>query len=216
MTDTKNDITDSIPDSDHAPERPTGDLPGEVSGASGEGWANLSAPTTDANAAIAPAPVAPPVDNDYVAPGAEQFTSAPAPQPPIEPPKVTPSPAPSPEPTPSPATSSSATADQTPEPAAADAPAPLIMPTVGRVVWYWPKGTASTDGEQPQAGLVTFVHDAHTVNLVTFGHDGFPLPRHSAHLVQPDEPAPTKGGYACWMPFQVGQARAARQSPAAA
>lgn len=172
-------------------------------------------------------PIAPPVDNDHVAPGAEQFGSAPAPTPqpepekpaPTEPPKVTPSPAPSPEPTPSPAAatadSSSATTDQTSGPATVDPPPTLIMPTVGRVVWYWPHGAATGDGEQPYAAHIVYVSDAHRVNLLTFSHDGFPMPRLGAHLVQPGEPAPAKGGYATWMPFQVGQARALQQPPAA-
>lgn len=114
-------------------------------------------------------PAQPPVDNEHVAPGAEQFATA--------------------------------------------APKPvLISPTVGRVVWYWPSVKAVNDGEQPRAAILTYVQDDHTVNLVSFGHDGFPLPHLSIRLLEVDEPAPASGHFACWMPFQAGQAKSA-QSP---
>lgn len=93
------------------------------------------------------------------------------------------------------------------------APRPvLIRPTVGRVVWYWPNAKAVNDGEQPRAAILTYVQDDHTVNLVSFGHDGFPLPHHGIRLLEVDEPAPASGHFACWMPFQAGQAKSA-QSP---
>ena len=114
-------------------------------------------------------PPAPPVDNDHVAAGAEQFATA--------------------------------------------APKPvLIKPTVGRVVWYWPSAKAVNDGEQPRAAILTYVQDDHTVNLVSFGHDGFPLPHRGIRLLEVDEPPPASGHFACWMPFQAGQAKSA-QSP---
>jgi hypothetical protein len=76
----------------------------------------------------------------------------------------------------------------------------IITPTVGRVVWVhrW----ASLDTSQPEAALVTYVHDDRLINVCGFDANGHPFQLTSLVLVQADDPKPEE--YAEWMPYQKG------------
>lgn len=90
----------------------------------------------------------------------------------------------------------------------------IIKPTVGRKVWYRPVGDsvrrhfALIDQAQPCDATITYVWNDRMVNLAVVGHTGIPCALGSVQLLQPGDPVPplVSGGYAEWMPFQVGQA----------
>lgn len=97
----------------------------------------------------------------------------------------------------------------------------MIKPTVGRQVWYRPFGHNRTllgvwDDTQPCAATVTYVWNDRMVNLQVLSpaHEK-PQNFTSVQLLQDDDVAPQleHGGYAEWMPYQVGQARAQTESP---
>lgn len=85
----------------------------------------------------------------------------------------------------------------------------MIKPTVGRVVWFYPLGHQPY--EQPLAAIVAHVWSDTCVNLAIFDANGVPMPKPptSVLLVQPEAEVPAGGHYCAWMPFQVGQAKAA-------
>ncbi len=82
----------------------------------------------------------------------------------------------------------------------------MIKPTVGRVLWYYPKGRKA--GEQPQAAMIAHVWSDTCVNLAIFDDNGCPLavPPTSVLLVQEGAEVPSGGRYCTWMPYQQGQA----------
>lgn len=82
----------------------------------------------------------------------------------------------------------------------------MIKPTVGRVVWFYPAGASHED--QPQAAMVSYVHSDTLINVGGFDHSGEPFSARSVLLLQ-DEGSygnPGGGAWACWMPYQKGQA----------
>lgn len=84
----------------------------------------------------------------------------------------------------------------------------IISPTIGRIVWFWAKGSdALVEGNQPEAAMVTYVHTDRMVNLMVIDHSGS-LVRgvKSVELAQPEDTRPTDGCFCEWMPYQVGQA----------
>jgi hypothetical protein len=81
----------------------------------------------------------------------------------------------------------------------------MIKPTVGRIVWY--RQLDGVHDEQPFAAILTYVHSDRLVNLVVFDHFGIGKTRASVQLVQEGDPTPEVGGYAEWMPYQIGQAK---------
>lgn len=83
----------------------------------------------------------------------------------------------------------------------------MIKPTIGRVVWFRPSGI-SLD-RQPLTALICFVHDDNCVNLAIFDDLGRASHKASCYLYQGDTDIPT-GDYCEWMPYQVGQAKAAQ------
>ena len=99
---------------------------------------------------------------------------------------------------------------------------PDIPPNPGRVVWYWPSAyDASPQGHnmavidgprQPMAATVAFAWSNHLVNLSVIDHIGRQHVVMSVPLMQPsDEPRLiAEGGFAEWMPYQIGQAAKAR------
>jgi len=87
----------------------------------------------------------------------------------------------------------------------------VIQPTVGRVVWYYP--TKEQD-DQPQAALVTYVHDDRLINVGGFDHAGHPFQRTEVQLLQDDDKP--EGFHAMWMPYQKGQAAKTEELEAAA
>lgn len=80
----------------------------------------------------------------------------------------------------------------------------MISPTVGRVVWVI-RPRETTDIEQPEAAFVTYVHSDRMINVAGFDHNGNPFKMTSLTLVQDDDPKP-EWEFACWMPYQKGQA----------
>lgn len=82
----------------------------------------------------------------------------------------------------------------------------MIVPTVGRIVWYYPQGEASGP---PLAAIVTQVWSNTCVNLAIFLRSGTPLssPPTSITLVQDDAARPENGNFCTWMPYQIGQAK---------
>lgn len=86
---------------------------------------------------------------------------------------------------------------------------PIISPTIGRKVWYWPVNEKDVDVFNPAVPLdatVIYPWGDGCVNLRVTDHGGRTHFRASALLVQPGYPVPTAGSYATWMPYQVGQA----------
>lgn len=90
---------------------------------------------------------------------------------------------------------------------------PIVMiPTVGRVVWYYPgqNDPLSVRGVQPLAAHVCRVWSDRMVNLMVIDPDGNPTPRTSVPLVRPGDEAPGDStSYCSWMPYQVAQAQKA-------
>jgi hypothetical protein len=89
---------------------------------------------------------------------------------------------------------------------------PMIPPTPGRIVWFYPStnvgssGFASPAEGQPLAAIVARVWSDSCVNLTVFDANGVPHSRTSVVLVQDGSPKPAGGHYAEWMPYQKGQA----------
>lgn len=94
-----------------------------------------------------------------------------------------------------------------------------IVPTVGRVVNFWPGAgdpLARLDIKQPLPAIVAYVHpDASYLNLAVFDANGVANSRTSVLLVQDGEPKP-EGSFAAWMPYQTGQAAKTQALEAAA
>lgn len=86
--------------------------------------------------------------------------------------------------------------------------APIIEPTVGRIVIFRPNGVAGIE----QAAIVTAVHDPRLINLFAFP----PRAHETAHtiegvqLLQHGDRIPD-GPFAEWMPYQKGQAAKAEK-----
>lgn len=100
---------------------------------------------------------------------------------------------------------------------------PIIKPTVGRRVWYWPsdydRGLMSAarpetaiqanDATQPCDAGVVYVHSDRMVNLTVADHNGNMHRRASVHLLQEGDVRPDHRTYAFaeWMPYQAAQAK---------
>jgi hypothetical protein len=74
----------------------------------------------------------------------------------------------------------------------------MITPTVGRVILI--KRNDTLDPKQPEPGIITYVHENGTINVVGFTHAGVPFTRTSFPLAQDDERM--DGEHAYWMPYQ--------------
>jgi len=90
-------------------------------------------------------------------------------------------------------------------------PNPIIIPTVGRVVWFYPASNTAESGfvrnesGGPYAAIIARVWNDKMVNLTVFDANGAPHSRTSVTLVQGDDAAPDSA-FCGWMPFQKGQA----------
>lgn len=87
-----------------------------------------------------------------------------------------------------------------------------ITPTVGRKVWFYSTSSIFTklDKKTPMDATVTYVHEDGTVNLSVTDHTGISNTRRNVSLSDPqDHDSHENGEYATWMPYQVGQAKAA-------
>lgn len=82
----------------------------------------------------------------------------------------------------------------------------MIVPTIGRVVWYWEGGPHGPDN-QARAALVAYVWTDRMVNLAVFDPNGIPYNRTSVRLLQEGEAIDPGEEYAEWMPYQIGQAK---------
>jgi hypothetical protein len=81
----------------------------------------------------------------------------------------------------------------------------MITPTVGRVVWVI-RPFDTVDIKQPEAAFITYVQsDSRYINVAGFNGNGDPFHRIYLRLLQDDEAKP-EGDFACWMPYQKGQA----------
>ena len=101
------------------------------------------------------------------------------------------------------------------EPTAAPAPAvtpAVIMPTVGRRVWYWPSlndlgqgvpNMVHTDAAQPLDAGICYVWNDRLVNLTVADQNGHMHRRFSVRLLQAGEQPMIGEAYAQWMPFQA-------------
>lgn len=91
---------------------------------------------------------------------------------------------------------------------------PVIPPTIGRVVWFYPAtnsaeaGFAPPPAGEPLAAVIAHVHGPAMVNLAVFDANGVAHSRTSVLLCQDGEALPERGRYCAWMPFQKGQAKA--------
>lgn len=94
----------------------------------------------------------------------------------------------------------------------------IIKPTVGHVVHYYPSGKSPVRGDQPMPAIVAAVWSDTCVNLAIFDRNGCPIqtPPTSILLIQEGNEVPSGGNFCCWMPYQVGQAKAQQATPAAA
>ena len=83
----------------------------------------------------------------------------------------------------------------------------LIVPTVGRVVWFEPGQSVlfNKRGEQPMAAQIVFVHGDRLVNLSVFDHTGQQYAVKNVPLVQEDDAYQSDKQHCHWMPFQIGQ-----------
>jgi len=89
------------------------------------------------------------------------------------------------------------------------APAPFIIPSVGRDLWYHPSaydksgpGGMVAAGDQPLTAKIVAVHNDRMVNLVIYDYNGNAHRRTSVKLLQGHDDAPENGGYAEWTPQQ--------------
>lgn len=95
----------------------------------------------------------------------------------------------------------------------------VIVPTVGRRVWYYPsdydRGLLADKPEsviqgstsQPCDAGVVYVHSETLVNLLVADHNGYTHRRTSVTLVQPEHEVPQGVAYCTWMPYQVQKHR---------
>lgn len=83
----------------------------------------------------------------------------------------------------------------------------MIKPTVGRVVWYYPRGQVqAAAGYQPNAAIVVQVEHDRKVNLTWFNESGVAESAICVRLLQDDDVPLGAEAYAVWMPYQLGQA----------
>lgn len=89
---------------------------------------------------------------------------------------------------------------------------PVIKPTVGRVVWFYPSQNTDEagfarhpDGGGPYAALIAHVWNDHMVNLSVFDANGAAHPRTSVPMLHGECDVP-EHAFCGWMPYQKGQA----------
>jgi hypothetical protein len=88
----------------------------------------------------------------------------------------------------------------------------MITPTNGRIVWYTPGpdfAGVQHDRSKPLAASVCHVWGDRCVNLDVTDSNGAHWPVTSVTLLQDEDTGNSWGGFAEWMPFQKGQAKAA-------
>ena len=92
----------------------------------------------------------------------------------------------------------------------------MIKPTIGRKVWYFVNsaeglnGIHSNDLSTPLDANIVYVHSDTCVNIAGFDHNGTPFARTSVPINI--ENGGGASAWVEWMPYQVGQAKAAETS----
>lgn len=87
----------------------------------------------------------------------------------------------------------------------------MIKPTIGRVVCLYFYGKTQVDaGEQPYAAIIAHVLSDEQVNLAYFDANGVARNLTAVTLYQGEGEHP-EGSFAMWMPYQIGQAKAAAE-----
>ena len=81
----------------------------------------------------------------------------------------------------------------------------MIKPSIGRVVWYHPAGSSSTD--QPNAAIIAHVWSDTCVNLAVFSANGEASFQTSVFLYDPETTPRPFCSYAEWMPYQKAVAK---------
>lgn len=91
-----------------------------------------------------------------------------------------------------------------------------IKPTVGRKVWYRPNeydksgpGGMACGLDKPLDATIVCVHCDTMINVVIFDANGNMHKRSSVTLWDGEGSPPSGQSYCEWMPFQLGQAKAA-------
>lgn len=90
---------------------------------------------------------------------------------------------------------------------------PIIAPTVGRVLWYYPSANSvesgfsrHPDGGGPYAALIAHVWSDQLVNLTVLDANGAAHSRTSVPLLQGAQTDAPEHAFCGWMPYQKGQA----------
>lgn len=94
----------------------------------------------------------------------------------------------------------------------------VIIPTVGRRVWYWPNegdrvGASyrapmmQPDQSQPCDAGIAYVWNDRRVNLTVADHNGQMHSRCSVRLLQGNDTAYPGETHATWMPYQKANAK---------
>jgi hypothetical protein len=83
----------------------------------------------------------------------------------------------------------------------------MIHPTIGRVIWLY-RLVDSESGDQPEVGLITYVHNDFLINVAGFNKYGNHFAVSNVPLVQDtsDSDINVVKPYATWMPYQKGHA----------
>lgn len=86
----------------------------------------------------------------------------------------------------------------------------MIVPTVGRIVWFTPSmhdvNLTHHDKLKPLAAIVVHIWHDRMVNLAVFDSNGQSIGKTSVQLLQDDDRKPEQGYFCSWMPYQQGQA----------
>ncbi len=78
----------------------------------------------------------------------------------------------------------------------------MITPTVGRILWYYPK-----DSSSELAAVICGVVSDRQVHLTVWNSNGHPMGANpDITLVQGNDPTPADRPYCTWMPYQLSQA----------
>lgn len=78
-----------------------------------------------------------------------------------------------------------------------------IIPTVGRVVWFFENDQQA----EPKAAIVAKVWNSAMVNLMVVEESGTTRPVTSVTLLEENEQPQAGNFFAKWMPYQIGQAK---------
>lgn len=91
----------------------------------------------------------------------------------------------------------------------------MIVPTVGRVVWFY-KHVPGHGHKGPLAAHVAHVHNDSLLNLMVIDEYGHPRSETGVPLKHDDSADVPASDYATWMPYQKGQAAKTEALEAAA